>query len=247
MKSKCKGTTLFFYIAILASLIVSIATAVLPSLPASPVGYDVYGDGILLNVTTSDTLGFRHEHWTLYFTPTVGNLTSISTVIFFDGTNGTLGFIAAQDSTVQLSSDDPSIRLYLNGLDLISMAPLLSFTAGAEYVLQWSWQYAGVLPPSTAPTAILNILWQYLLNYDLVGFIFACYTSTIGQTFFVILAMLFTAPLYIRTKNLTVLGILWLLIGGIFIVAMPIVSPMAVLLTVLGLAAVLYKLFQHPT
>lgn len=93
----------------------------------------------------------------------------------------------------------------------------------------------------------MSVLWQYLLNYDLVGFIFACYTDTMGQTFFVLCTMLFTAPLYIRLKNLTIMGVLWLLIGGIFIVTMPIISPMAILLTTLGLAAVFYKLYQHPT
>lgn len=103
------------------------------------------------------------------------------------------------------------------------------------------------LSPVTPTIPTLNLLWQYLLAGNLIGFIFACYTVQIGQTVFVLIAILISVPLYVRLKNLTVLAIAWIVLGGVLIAAMPIVSPFAVLLVVLGVAAVIYKIFQHVT
>ncbi len=110
----------------------------------------------------------------------------------------------------------------------------------ASITLTW---FSPVAPP--VPT--LNLLWQYLLSGNLIGFIFACYTVTIGQTLFVLITILICVPLYVRLKNLTVLAIAWIVLGGVFIAAMPIVSPFAVLLVVLGIAAIIYKTYQHVT
>jgi hypothetical protein len=110
----------------------------------------------------------------------------------------------------------------------------------ASITLRW-------LSPVTPVVPTLNLLWQYLLAGNLIGFIFACYTVTMGQTIFVLIAILISVPLYVRLKNLTVLAIAWIVLGGVFIAAMPIVSPFAVLLVVLGVAAVIYKIFQHVT
>ncbi len=114
--------------------------------------------------------------------------------------------------------------------------------SGGSATITVSWS-----SPVTPPVPTLNLLWQYLLAGNLIGFIFACYTVTIGQSVFVLIAILISVPLYVRLKNLTVLAIAWILIGGVLIAAMPIVSPFAVLLVVLGIAAVIYKIFQHVT
>lgn len=110
----------------------------------------------------------------------------------------------------------------------------------ASITLSW-------LSPVSPTVPTLNLLWQYLLAGNLIGFIFACYTVQIGQTVFVLIAILISVPLYVRLKNLTVLAIAWIVLGSVLIAAMPIVSPFAVLLVVLGIAAVIYKIFQHVT
>jgi hypothetical protein len=93
----------------------------------------------------------------------------------------------------------------------------------------------------------VSLLWQYLLAGDFVGFIFACYTVILGQIFFAWIGTLIGAALYILLKNIAVLGIIWILLGAILIPTMPIVSPIAIFLLVIGIATVLYKLFQHTT
>jgi len=93
----------------------------------------------------------------------------------------------------------------------------------------------------------VSLLWQYLLAGDFVGFIFACYTSVIGQVFYAWISTLIGAALYIRLRNIAILGVIWILIGSILIPAMPLVSPLAIFLLVIGIATVLYKLFQHTT
>lgn len=92
-----------------------------------------------------------------------------------------------------------------------------------------------------------TLLWQYLLAGDFVGWIFACYVVILGQIFYALIPTLIGAALYIRLKNLAVLGVIWILVGAIMIPAFPIVSPLAIFLLVIGGATVLYKLFQHTT
>jgi hypothetical protein len=115
--------------------------------------------------------------------------------------------------------------------------------------LSWTGTVPPPPPPPPAPpvgrSTDLSLLWQYLLAGNFLGFVAASYTSLIGQLFYVIVAVLFTAPLYIRTKSLTLMGILWTLIGGVFITAMPIVSPFAILLTAMGIGALLFRLYQR--
>jgi hypothetical protein len=68
-----------------------------------------------------------------------------------------------------------------------------------------------------------------------------------GQGFYVAAVMIVSGILYIRIKNIAILGVLWMLVGSVFISTMPLVSPWAVLLTVFGIAAILYKLIMHTT
>lgn len=89
----------------------------------------------------------------------------------------------------------------------------------------------------------IDLLTQYLLAGDLFGFIVACYTTRIGQVFYAILALMVTIPLALRTQSITYVAIIWILIGGLFQVAMPVVSPVAVLLIILGVGSLFYRLF----
>jgi hypothetical protein len=68
-----------------------------------------------------------------------------------------------------------------------------------------------------------------------------------GEWFFVMLGTIIGGALYIRTKNLAVLGVAWILTGAIFIPVFTIATPVIVVCFILGFAALLYKLWQHTT
>jgi len=92
-------------------------------------------------------------------------------------------------------------------------------------------------------TVFADQLIQYLLEGDLLGFVTACYTSRIGEGFYVIIMLGVFGVVYNRTKSLAVCGILWLLVGGALIYTMPIVSPIAVIFVTFGLVGILYDVF----
>lgn len=87
-----------------------------------------------------------------------------------------------------------------------------------------------------------NPLLQYLLNGDFIGFTIACYTTKIGQGFYAILLAIIFGSLYNRTKSLILCAILWLLLGGTFLILYPVVSPIAIALVALGITGLLWKL-----
>lgn len=88
-----------------------------------------------------------------------------------------------------------------------------------------------------------NLLIQYLLSGDFIGFITACYTSKIGQGFYALVLLVVFGVMYNRTQSIALCSIMWLLLGSLWIAATSIVSPIAVILCGLGLAGILYKLF----
>ena len=91
----------------------------------------------------------------------------------------------------------------------------------------------------------VELLLQYLLAGDLLGFLTGCFVTRIGQNFYAIIALILSVPLYNRTQNVMYCAVVWLLLGGLFIVAMPLVSPVAVLLITLAIAVILLKLFTE--
>jgi len=93
----------------------------------------------------------------------------------------------------------------------------------------------------------VNQLLQFLWEGDILGFLQALYVSSFQSSdlFYGVLAMIFSLALYIRTWSLPLLSILWILVGSILIVAMPIVSGLAVLLMILGFAGALYMAFMR--
>jgi hypothetical protein len=137
----------------------------------------------------------------------------------------------------------------VNGILPISPQP---FTIGGTYTVTWLY---GAAPPVPTPTATgistlphVNVafLWTYLFNGDILGFFQALFLSAFGilDLVYGIIAMLFLVPLYIRTKSLLLICIIWILIGSFFIVAMPIVSGLAILFLALGIGGLLYRTFR---
>jgi len=86
-------------------------------------------------------------------------------------------------------------------------------------------------------------LLQSLLNGDIIGFVISCYTSTMGQGFYAWMLLMFFGVLYNRTRSVALCSILWLLLGGAWIVTAMEVSAIALILVALGLTGILYSVF----
>lgn len=121
---------------------------------------------------------------------------------------------------------------------------IFAFNSGFSYVISWVYPYVGPTTPPYFPNSInTDYLWQYLNNYDFIGFLIACWTVDLGESFYVIISMIVTLALYIRLKNLTVMTIMWFLLGGIWVALIPFTSPIILLLFILGIGALLFKLY----
>lgn len=98
----------------------------------------------------------------------------------------------------------------------------------------------------TPDTLNLDPIWQNMANGDFFGFFQACYLFAWvnPDVFYGVISMLFLVPLYIRTKSLILICIIWILIGSLIVVAMPIVSTIAILFMALGIGGLLFKLVR---
>jgi len=85
-------------------------------------------------------------------------------------------------------------------------------------------------------------LMQYLLEFDLIGFVFACYTSVIGPLAFGIPILFISTILYLRQKSLFIVGAVWILVGGSIMSSMIELNFIAVIFTLIGVAGVLMQL-----
>ena len=103
------------------------------------------------------------------------------------------------------------------------------------------WGSADATPPAVL-VPFLDFIWAG----DYLGFIQAVYIRAFqsADLFWGILIFLFMVPLYIRTRSLLLMSILWILLGSLFLIAMPIVSGLALLLLSLGLAGMFFRLFM---
>lgn len=84
---------------------------------------------------------------------------------------------------------------------------------------------------------------QSLLDGNVIGFVVACYTSVMGQYFYGMLLLIFFGGLYNETRSIPLCAILWLLLGGSWIIVASVVSPIAMLLVAFGLTGILYSVF----
>lgn len=89
----------------------------------------------------------------------------------------------------------------------------------------------------------VELLMTYLSQGNLLGFLVACFTSRIGQWFYVLLTFFGTVPLYLRTQSVLYPALIWILIGGLFIQVMPMISPAAVVLIILGISVTILNFF----
>jgi len=100
------------------------------------------------------------------------------------------------------------------------------------------------------PTLNVQWMWIYLFEGDFIGFFDTVLTSTFNNYSLAvaIIVLIFMAALYIRTSSFPLVCIAWLLIGGFLIVAMPIVSGLALIFCALGIGGgIVYRLFRPPS
>ena len=100
-------------------------------------------------------------------------------------------------------------------------------------------------PNPLFPTSISSSgMWQYLYNWDFVGFIIATWTFNLGQSFFVILAFIVSLAIYIRYQNLIAIGIMWIVLGSVFVVWIPMVTPFIIFAFAFGIGSLIYKVYE---
>jgi len=87
-------------------------------------------------------------------------------------------------------------------------------------------------------------LWQYLLEGDFLGFITACYTLLIGEGFYAYLMLVTFGIVYLRTRSLTLIAIMWTIMGTFFIILAPVISHLVLILWALGITGILWSLYK---
>lgn len=88
-------------------------------------------------------------------------------------------------------------------------------------------------------------LLQYLYEGDYFGLLQSVYVTAFlsADILYLAIIMLLTVPIYIKTRSLLLMCILWILLGSLVIVAVPLVSGLAFFLVIFGFAGVLFKVF----
>jgi hypothetical protein len=92
----------------------------------------------------------------------------------------------------------------------------------------------------------VNSFWIYLMNGNLIGFFRAIYITAFGLSsiLYAAFVMLIVIPVYLRTKSLWLLCVLWILLGGFALPLIPEVSTLAVVFLALGIGGIIYNLVR---
>lgn len=88
---------------------------------------------------------------------------------------------------------------------------------------------------------------QYLLAWDVIGFVFAMYVSKIGVAFYGIIGLIVFGVFYNRTKSLAFISVMWILMAGYFVSVTMEFTPVAIVMVILGLVGIIYSLFEKET
>jgi len=104
----------------------------------------------------------------------------------------------------------------------------------------------GIIPNPLLPQVNVDTFWLFLQEGDFLGFVQALLVRTFlsFEAAIAMIIMLFMIPIYLRTKSLLLLSILWILLGSFFVAAVPMASGIAILFIALGVGGLLYRLFR---
>ena len=93
-----------------------------------------------------------------------------------------------------------------------------------------------------------DLIAQYLLQGDLIGFVQAIYLEKMGEYFFGVLMVLLSLPLYIRTQSLTYVMALWLVCSPLLLYFVPVAGERVLgTLAILALGGLLFLVFRRRT
>jgi hypothetical protein len=181
----------------------------------------------------------------IIFTVSDGNLTGSGALNTLD-TGGSLTIYPTDTGTITFSASNSNYTLYLNGAKY-GPSNIISYSTGNSFTI--SWDYPFISPVGPHYPNIINVapFWQYLFSGNFLGFFQAIYLSAFGLTdiLYGAISMLLLVPIYIRTKSLWLLCVLWILLGSFAITLMPAASPIAIIFLILGVAGILWRLV-HP-
>jgi fatty acid desaturase len=96
------------------------------------------------------------------------------------------------------------------------------------------------------PYVDVSNFWLFFYEGNFLGFFQAFLITTFFnlQAAIALIIMLFLVPIYLRTKSLLLICILWIMLGGFFIAAMPLASGIAIIFIVLGVGGLVFRLFR---
>lgn len=161
---------------------------------------------------------------------------------------GEFVFTAESSGTLYVSASETWVLVKMNGITFDAGA--LPFSAGSTYTVVWTYLSPTPTPSpssiSTLPSVETGWIWQFLFEGDFLGALQSYFLSAFGYVdlLYGLVALLFFMPLYIKTRSLLLLCIMWILVGGFFVVLMPVVSGLAVLFMILGIGGLIYKAFR---
>jgi len=179
---------------------------------------------------------------TVTFTVQSGDLNATAELTVTDEF-GTLVLNPTTSGLVYVTSDIEQVWITINGVT--HTAPY-SFASGSAFTVRWEWTALPVLPEPYDDWLLggdISLLLTYLQAGDYLGFIIACYTTRIGQLAYVIIVLMFTVPLALRTQSITYVAIVWIILGGVFQAAVPLIGPATVIFEILGIGALIFRLF----
>ena len=191
--------------------------------------------------TTTISVGFTEPTDTIYTT----NIIPLELSISLNGTISTITYNVRRNtfpasylySSAQTYSGPVNITLSQYGkyTIMVSATSTEGGTGEASYTFTYS--------PTYANSINSDWMWQYLNNYDVVGFVIAAWTVDLGETFYILISMMFTLALYIRLKNLPVMIAMWFILGTLWIGLIPMASPIILLLYVFGFVSLAFYLY----
>jgi hypothetical protein len=179
----------------------------------------------------------------LVFTVSDGNLTGFASI----NTAATSGSLTVTpEYTGSLTFIVPTnCTLYLNGVKLVG--DLVRYSS-ASFTVSWTFPQVALITPQYPDTLNVMPFWQYLFSGNLLGFFQAIFlwSFILQDILYGAVCMLFLVPIYLKSRSLLLLSILWILLGSFFIVAMPAVSGLAIVFLILGVGSVFWRLV-HPS
>ena len=173
----------------------------------------------------------------------LSNVDNTSPCLFVVVQNATDTFVLETMRGGQISATDPALKLWyiIRGTSELGPTPTpppsITPTPNPQDPVPnpvWTW--------SIDTTS----LWQPLLAWDFAGFILGCWTYSLGGSFFYILVLIISVALYIRYQNLTVLIVLWFIVGSLYAALIPLAGPVGISFIIFGFAGLLYKALAEP-